>query len=443
MISDVFVNCFYYFYKQVRLYGLVSLFCVLLLGAFIWSWLRPGLNLNSFSLFCALSIHQRHCWLGPFLNKNSHTEGLGDTTYKFGLQIHEGLWFKTPEVFSPTPLNTKVTQTFFLPSLLLESVLTLILGVWWCLDPKFMQGLHQIPCSVAPAFSLDSLTQQQSQRVLMVSKTHRLEEELPGCFLASQGPLPTLILGLCSSPWVLYHPLYGAAHEGGKKGNTPRTSSPAEYGGIRRRNNIHTVHISVLESLKNDPKYLVSLVIGFEANRKLHKNYNPTSKITLEHMICWYYCIPIYLVFCCLILSLYFWFVSVSICSFGCAVLLQHTGSLLATCRQQLHVGSSSAAKRWNPRTPCIRAQSFSPWTTREFLQFAQTWCCINFGRKYFRGIPSDRMSSPAVVVRQMMVLLASTGNAETEVPADSAEFQEFPQCNLKCKGPLSPRERV
>ena len=172
---------------------------------------------------------------------------------------------KDSEGFFPLtlPANNKVTQAIFLA----------IPSAWRVTHPhtggvvsgpQVYARSSQIPCLVAPAFSFDSLTPAAVKK-----SAYGHQDSCPwrgncfGCFLASQGPLPTLILGLCSSPWVpaiihcmeLLH-----MREGGKIGNTPRTSSPAEYGIVEGGNNIHCCSYFCLGSLEKWPKSILNVL---------------------------------------------------------------------------------------------------------------------------------------------------------------------------------------
>lgn len=131
--------------------------------------------------------------------------------------------------------------------------------------PQVYARPSQIPCSVAPAFSLDSLTPAAVKK-----SAYGLQDSCAwrgncfGCFLASQGPLPTLILGLCSSPWVpaIIHCME-LLHEERRKEREetpPRTSSPAEYGGLEGGNNIHCCSYFCLGSLEKWPKSILNVL---------------------------------------------------------------------------------------------------------------------------------------------------------------------------------------
>lgn len=108
---------------------------------------------------------------------------------------------KTQRVFSPQhPSIPKSHRPFFLPSLLHEECHS---PSYWGCGGVWTPSLCKIPCLVAPAFSLDSLTPAAVKRSAYGPQDScAWRGNCFGCFLASQGPLPTLILGLCSSPWV-------------------------------------------------------------------------------------------------------------------------------------------------------------------------------------------------------------------------------------------------
>ena len=234
MTSDVFVSLLLsLLYTRPRLYGLVSLFfvfCSLELYLEVdwglgWTWI----HLVHFAL---LSVTEGHCQLRPFLNKIPHWGYLGDTTWIWTADPHEGLWLQRLREFFPpyTPSQHQSHTGHFSyhPFCTKSLSFTLILGVWWCSDPKFMQGLLRFHVWCPQLFLLTPSHQQHSERVLMVTKTQALGGELLWCFLASQGPLSTLILDLCSSPLrPCYNPLYGAAsHEERRKDRKPPPGYP-------------------------------------------------------------------------------------------------------------------------------------------------------------------------------------------------------------------------
>lgn len=130
---------------------------------------------------------------------------------------------------TPSP-NTKVTQAIFLtiPSARRVSHSPSYWGCGGVWTPSLCKVFLRFHVWCPQLFLLTPSHQQQSGRVLMVTKTQALGGELLWCFLASQGPLPTLILDLCSSPLSpCYYPLYGAAsHEERRKDRKPPPGHP-------------------------------------------------------------------------------------------------------------------------------------------------------------------------------------------------------------------------
>lgn len=193
---------FYYFYKQSHVYMALfpCFFCVLLLRALSGSWLRPGLNLNSFSSFCASVSYQGALPTGAIFKQNSPLRVFRRHNINSGCRSTWGL--VVAKSCLTLPPNTKVTQAIFLaiPS---EWRVTHPHTGGVVSGPQVYARSSQIPCLVAPAFSFDSLTPAAVKK-----SAYGHQDSCPwrgncfGCFLASQGPLPTLILGLCSSPWV-------------------------------------------------------------------------------------------------------------------------------------------------------------------------------------------------------------------------------------------------
>lgn len=128
MISDVFVSftSITSINKATSIWPCFLVFCVLLLRTLSGSWLRPGLNLNSFSSFCPSVSYWGALPTGTIFKQNSplrvfrgHNMNL-DCRSTWGLVVA-----KTQRIFFPLhPLPTpKSHRPFFLPSLLHEESL--------------------------------------------------------------------------------------------------------------------------------------------------------------------------------------------------------------------------------------------------------------------------------------------------------------------------------